>query len=212
MGSESSPSGMVTKLCWPSRSQLNRDICAHTAHLLGVFSAHQASDLPKFTLDSGGPARHLVRKGTKDWTVDRWLLVSLWSCASKKSTAVCIIIGFPGYLAQKARRNVHQGSRPSNSSWVKRVRSWSQNKMHPITDPVEGTLEIFSLSSLKNNCCSMFSVSYLRKNYEILSYVLLLSHVFKLKLTISVGTVLTMGGKMHFKFNIWFMLKIGDGL
>ena len=163
MGSESSPSGMVTKLCWPSRSQLNRDICAHTAHLLGVFSAHQASDLPKFTLDSGGPARHLVRKGTKDWTVDRWLLVSLWSCASKKSTAVCIIIGFPGYLAQKARRNVHQGSRPSNSSWVKRVRSWSQNKMHPITDPVEGTLEIFSLSSLVNNYCSICSSSYLRK-------------------------------------------------
>ncbi|KAM7235306.1 hypothetical protein CapIbe_014126 [Capra ibex] len=46
-----------------------------------------------------------------------------------------------GYLAQKARRNVHQGSRPSNSSWVKRVRSWSQNKMHPITDPVEVSQE-----------------------------------------------------------------------
>ena len=53
---------------------------------------------------------------------------------------------------------------------------------------------------------------YLRKNYKILSNALLLFHVFKLKLTTSVGTVLTMEGKMHFKFNIWFMLKSEDGL
>ena len=48
----------------------------------------------------------------------------------------------------------------------------------------------------------MFSASYLRKKCKILSNALLLFHVFKLKLTTSVGTVLTMEGKMHFKFNI----------
>lgn len=30
--------------------------------------------------------------------------------------------------------------------------------------------------------------------------------------SISLGTALTMKGKMHFKFNIWFMLKSEDGL
>ena len=33
--------------------------------MLGAFSAHQTADLPKSTLDSGGPARHLVMKGTR---------------------------------------------------------------------------------------------------------------------------------------------------
>jgi len=210
MGSESSPSGMVTKLCWASRSQLNRDIHTHTASLLDVFSAHQTADLLKSTLDSGGPARHLVRKGTKDWTVDQWLLVSLWSCASKKSKAVSIM-HFPEYFTQKARRNVHEESRTSISSWEKRVRSWSQNKMHRITDPVEGTLEIFSFSSLVNNYCSMCSSSYLRKkNCEILSNVLLLC-VQMATYYIS-WYCLTMERKMHFKFNIWFMFKSKDGL
>jgi len=32
---------------------------------LGIFSAYQTADLPESTLDSGGPDRHLVRKGTR---------------------------------------------------------------------------------------------------------------------------------------------------
>ena len=53
------------------------EIFAHTASLLGVFSAHQTSDLPKSTLDSGGPARHLVRKGTRRLNCGS-IIISSW--------------------------------------------------------------------------------------------------------------------------------------
>ena len=195
---------MVSMLCWASSSQLNGDVCLHNQSV--------GCKMPSRTFCSGLLLGVWWGRGPEDWTLGQLLLVSGWSSASKMSTVLSIIVHFPGCFAQKTRRNIPQRSRTSTTSWVRRFRSWPRNRLHPTTDTVEGTAEIFSLSSLKNNCCSMFSVSYLRKNYEILSYVLLLSHVFKLKLTISVGTVLTMGGKMHFKFNIWFMLKIGDGL
>ena len=109
-------------------------------------------------------------------------------------------------------RQKEETLRTSTTNWVKRAGSRPHNRVHPIIDPVEGTVETFSVSSFRNNYCSMFIASYLRKNYKILSNALLLFHVFKLKLTTSVGTVLTMEGKMHFKFNIWFMLKSEDGL
>ena len=64
IGSESDPLGMVTMICLSSRSQLNRDVCLHSQSV-GVFSVHQTSDLPKSTLDSGGPASLLVRKGNR---------------------------------------------------------------------------------------------------------------------------------------------------
>ena len=77
-------------------------------------------------------------------------------------------------------------------------------------DPVEGTVENFSLSSLKNNCCNMFSPLYLRKNWNIKqrsSFIL----YFQTETT-GVGTVLTMEGKMPLKFNICFVLKSEYGL
>ena len=83
--------------------------------------------------------------------------------------------------------------------------------MHPITDSTEGTVEIFSWSSFKNDNCSMFRAWYLRKkkprNIKQCPFISCV-HME----TISVGTALTMKGKMHFKLSIWFMLKNGDGL
>ena len=141
--------------------------------------------------------------------MDQLLLVPEWSSADKMSTALTIIMHFTGGLIQKARRNIPRMSRTSRTSWMKRVCCWPHNRVHPITDSTEGTVEIFSLSSFKNDFCSMFRASYLRKQTEILSNVLLF-HVQTE--TLSVGTALTMKGKMHFKLSIWFMLKNGDGL
>ena len=141
--------------------------------------------------------------------MDHLLLAPGWSSAGKMSTALTIIMHFTGCLTQKARRNIPQMSRASRTSWMKRVCCWPHNRVHPITDSTEGTVEIFSLSSFKNDFCSMFRASYLRKQTEILSNVLLF-HVQTE--TLSVGTALTMKGKMHSKFSIWFMLKSEDGL
>ena len=110
------------------------------------------------------------------------LLVPGWSSAGNMSTALTIIMHFTGCLSQKARSDTPQVSRTSRTSWMKRVCCWPHNRVHPISDSTEGTVEIFSLSSFKNDYCSMFRASYLRKKKpEILSNVLLF-HVFKLKL------------------------------
>ena len=76
-------------------------------------------------------------------------------------------------------------------------------------DPVEGTVEIFSLNSLKNNYYNMFSASYLRKNWNIKQCSFI--SCFQTETT-SVGTVLTMEGKMPLKFNICFVCKSEYGL
>ena len=60
-------------------------------------------------------------------------------------------------------RQEEETLRTSTANWVKRAGSWPHNRVPPITDPVEGTVEMFSVSSFKNNYCSMFSASYLRK-------------------------------------------------
>ena len=111
------------------------------------------------------------------------LLVPSWSSAGNMSTPLAIIMHFTGCLTQKARRNIPQMSRTSRISWMKRVCCWPHNRVHPTTDSTEGTVEIFSLNSFKNDYCSMFRASYLKKKKktEILSNVLLF-HVFKLKL------------------------------
>jgi hypothetical protein len=57
-------------------------------------------------------------------------------------------------------------SRTSRASWMKRVCCWPHNRVHPLTDSTEGTVEIFSLSSFKNDYCSMFRASYLRKKKQ----------------------------------------------
>ncbi|XP_055284439.1 uncharacterized protein LOC129557826 isoform X1 [Moschus berezovskii] len=44
---------------------------------------------------------------------------------------------FPGCFVQKTRRKIPQSSRTLMTSWVKRVRCWPHNRVHPITDPVE---------------------------------------------------------------------------
>ena len=113
--------------------------------------------------------------------MDHLLLAPGGSSAGKMSTALTIIMHFTVRLTQKARRNIPQMSRASRTSWMKRV-CWPHNRVHPITDSTEGTVEIFSLSSFNNDFCSMFRASYLKKKKtEILSNVLLF-HVFKLKL------------------------------
>ena len=155
---ESSPSGMVTMLCWASRSQLNRDI--YTASLLDVFSAHQTAELPKSTLDSGGLVRHLVRKGTRGLNYGS-IIISSWVVLCRQH--VDSSHHFTGSLIQKERRNTPKMSRTSKSSWLKRVSFWPHNRVHPITDSTEGTVEIFSWSSFKNENCSMFRAWYLRK-------------------------------------------------
>ena len=145
--------------------------------------------------------------------MNKLLLISPWSSASKTSIVVSIVMHFPGCCFQNAkRRNTYQRSRISTPGWVKKIRIRPHFRVHPINDPAEGTVENFSLGSLKNNYSSLFNASYLRKNYEILSSILLLFHVFKLKLTKPAGTVLTMEVNMHLKFNIWFMFKSEDGL
>ena len=93
---------------------------------------------------------------------------------------------------------------------MKRVCCWPHNRVHPLTDSTEGTVEIFSLSSFKNNYCSMFRASYLRKKNRNIKQCSFISCV-QIE-SISVGTALTMKGNMHSKFNIWFMLKSEDGL
>ena len=121
-------------------------------------------------------------RGPEDWIMDQLLLVPGWSSAGNMSTALTIIMHFTGCLSQKARSDTPQVSRTSRTSWMKRVCCWPHNRVHPISDSTEGTVEIFSLSSFKNDYCSMFRASYLRKKKpEILSNVLLF-HVFKLKL------------------------------
>ena len=119
-------------------------------------------------------------RGPEDWIMDHLLLAPGWSSAGKMSTALTIIMHFTVRLTQKARRNIPQMSRASRTSWMKRV-CWPHNRVHPTTDSTEGTVEIFSLNSFKNDYCSMFRASSLRKQTEILSNVLLF-HVFKLKL------------------------------
>ena len=109
------------------------------------------------------------------------LLVPRWSSAGNMSTALTIIMHFTGGFIQKARRNIPQMQRTSRTSWIKTLCCCPINRVNPITDSTEGTVEIFPLGSLKNNYCSMLSASYLRKK-QILSNVLLLFHVFKLQL------------------------------
>ena len=140
--------------------------------------------------------------------MDHLLLAPGWSSAGKMSTALTIIMHFTVRLTQKARRNIPQMSRASRPSWMKRV-YWPHNRVHPTTDSTEGTVEIFSLNSFKNDYCSMFRASSLRKqtNTKQCSFISCVQIE-----TISVGTALSMKGKMHSKFSIWFMLKSEDGL
>ena len=142
--------------------------------------------------------------------MDQLLLAPGWSSAGKMSTALTIIMHFTGGLIQKAKRNIPRMSRTSRTSWMKRVCCWPHNRVHPLTDSTEGTVEIFSLSSFKNNYCSMFRASYLRKKNRNIKQCSFISCV-QIE-SISVGTALTMKGKMHSKFNIWFMLKNDYGL
>ena len=142
--------------------------------------------------------------------MDHLLLAPGWSSAGKMSTALTIIMHFTGCLTQKARRNIPQMSRASRTSWMKRVCCWPHNRVHPLTDSTEGIVEMFSLSLFKNDYCSMFRASYLKKKNRNIKQCSFISCV-KIE-TISVGTALTMKGKMHFKLSIWFMLKNGDGL
>ena len=141
--------------------------------------------------------------------MDHLLLAPGWSSAGKMSTALTIIMHFTVRLTQKARRNIPQMSRASRTSWMKRVCCWPHNRVHPTTDSTEGTVEIFSLNSFKNDYCSMFRASSLRKqtNTKQCSFISCVQIE-----TISVGTALSMKGKMHSKFSIWFMLKSEDGL
>ena len=142
--------------------------------------------------------------------MDQLLLAPGWSSASKMSTALTIIMHFTGGLIQKAKRNIPRMSRTSRTSWMKRVCCWPHNRVHPISDSTEGTVEIFSLSSFKNDYCSMFRASYLREKKRNIKQCSFISCV-QIE-TISVGTALTMKGKMHSKFSIWFMLKSEDCL
>lgn len=204
---------MVPMVCWVSRrSQLNKDICPQN---LSVGCFHYTPNCKIFlspTLIQEALLGSWWEKGPKDWTVNKLLLISPWSSASKMSIVVFIVMHFPGFCFQNARRrNTDRRSRISTPGWVKRIHIRPHFRVHPINDPAEGTVENFSLGSLKNNYSSLFSASYLRKNYEILSSILLF-HVFKLKLTKPAGTVLTMEVNMHLKFNIWFMFKSEDGL
>ena len=141
--------------------------------------------------------------------MDHLLLAPGWSSAGKMSTALTIIMHFTGCLTQKARRNIPQMSRASRTSWMKRVCCWPHNRVHPLTDSTEGIVEMFSLSLFKNDYCSMFRASSLRKqtNTKQCSFISCVQIE-----TISVGTALSMKGKMHSKFSIWFMLKSEDGL
>ena len=142
--------------------------------------------------------------------MDHLLLAPGWSSAGKMSTALTIIMHFTVRLTQKARRNIPQMSRASRTSWMKRVCCWPHNRVHPLTDSTEGIVEMFSLSLFKNDYCSMFRASYLKKKNRNIKQCSFISCV-QIE-TISVGTALTMKGKMHFKFNIWYMLKSGNGL
>ena len=139
--------------------------------------------------------------------MDQLLLAPGWSSASKMSTALTIIMHFTGCLIKKARSHTPQMSRTSRTSWMKRVCCWPHNRVHPISDLTEGT---FSLSSFKNDYCSMFRASYLREKKRNIKQCSFISCV-QIE-TISVGTALTMKGKMHSKFSIWFMLKSEDCL
>ena len=172
-----------------------------------VFSAPQTADLPKSTLDSGGLARHLVRKGTRGLNYGSIIISSrVVLCRQHVDTSH----HFTGCLIQKVRSDTPQMSRTSRASWMKRVCCWPHNRVHPLTDSTEGTVEIFSLSSFKNNYCSMFRASYLRKKNRNIKQCSFISCV-QIE-SISVGTALTMKGNMHSKFNIWFMLKNDYGL
>lgn len=161
-GSESSPSAWA-----PCSAELlgllHRDNCTHSQSVR-VFSAHK----PQAFLTPPWIQEALLgiwwgRKGIEDWTVDQWLLIPVWFSASKMSTALPIIMHFTGCFLQKARRNIPRRSRTSVTSWMKRVSCWPHNKTHSIIDPDEGTVEFFTSSWLKNNYCSVFSASYLRK-------------------------------------------------
>lgn len=95
--------------------------------------------------------------------MDQLLLAPGWSSASKMSTALTIIMHFTGGLIQKAKRNIPRMSRTSRTSWMKRVCCWPHNRVHLISDSTEGT---FSLSSFKNDYCSMFRASYLKSKQK----------------------------------------------
>ena len=112
--------------------------------------------------------------------MDQFLLVPGWSSAGKMSTALTIIMHFTGGFIQKRRRNSPE-IKKLRTSQMKRLRCWPHNRVHP-TGSTEGTVEIFSLSSFKNDYCSMFRALFKKKKTEILSNVLLLFHVFKLNL------------------------------
>ena len=93
---------------------------------------------------------------------------------------------------------------------MKRLRCWPHNRVHP-TGSTEGTVEIFSLSSFKNDYCSMFRALFKKKKNRNIKQCSSFISCVQIE-SISLGTALTMKGKMHFKFNIWFMLKSEDGL
>ncbi|XP_070624934.1 uncharacterized protein [Bos indicus] len=104
------------------------------ASLLDVFTAHQTADLPKSTLDSGGLARHLVRKGTRGLNyasiiTSSWVVLCRQHVNSSHHSTGCLI--------QKTRRNTPQMSRTSRTSWMKRVCCWPRNRVHPLTDSTE---------------------------------------------------------------------------
>ena len=75
--------------------------------------------------------------------MNQLLLVSVCSSASKMSTTFTIIMPFPGCFVWKTRRDIPQNPRTLTTGWVKRVRCWPHNRVHPINDSVEGTVEIF---------------------------------------------------------------------
>ena len=121
---------------------LNRDICLNNQSV--------GCQMPRRTSWSCLLLGICWGRGLEDWTVGQLLLVSGWSSASKMSTALSIIMHFPGCYPRKTRRNTPKRS-TSTTSWVRRFRSWPRNRVHPTTDTVEGTVEIFSFSSLKNS-------------------------------------------------------------
>ena len=75
--------------------------------------------------------------------MDQLLLVSVCSSAGKTSTTLTIIMPFPGCFVWKTKKDIPQSPRTLKTSWVKRVRCWPHSRVHHITDPVEGTVEIF---------------------------------------------------------------------
>ena len=86
--------------------------------------------------------------GSKVWTLMNLSLLFLWSSDSKMSTALSVVMHFPQSLR---KQNTKVKNTPIHSLGLWKLARKIKPNIHVTSDPVEGNVEIQSLSWFKNN-------------------------------------------------------------